>query len=271
MNPGFIEPNVSDEEPFSNAVSMALQALGRKKCRVALSLCDAVGKTLVTTLDEPPKRGREGINLVLWHIREQLPLAPDKIRLAYQVIDTEPNGKTRVLIAAAAREVLEQYENLLTASGAIPSTILFESLSLMHLYHAQGVPDGPCLFILWSCAALTLQLFANGRLLACRSRPAPHSETLLFQEVSRTLTDWERAWPEVGEAPVFLHATAGGKDWGKTLQGALGRALQPALQPQWPLVDGGLAGKPPTPDVFGAIGAAECLAGAFGNALLRRG
>lgn len=269
LQPGYTKPNVIGEKTFMAGVGMVTKSLSLRNCGVALSLTDTVGKTLITTLNEPLKRGQEGINLLQWHVRDQLPFDAYNSRLAYQVIDRDPDGKTRVLVSAACNEVLEQYENLLAASGLISSAILFESLSLMHFFHGRWMPGGYCLLILWSSATLNLQLFRDGRLLACRNRPAPRSEPRMFQEVSQTLIGWEKNWPESVEAPAYLHTTAGNDGWKKTLEGALGRALLPATQSDLQLNDD-QGSKPPTPEYYSTIGAAESLAESFGHALFVR-
>jgi type IV pilus assembly protein PilM len=259
LNPGFRKFNVIEEEPFVATVRETLESLGVKKGRVALSLSDAVGKVLITTLGEPLKRGREGINLLKWQVREQLPLDPEEIRLACQVVGTEPEGKTRVLVAAVSNEVLKQYENLLAEAGLVPAVVLFESLNLMHFYHADGIPVRDHLLIVWTSATLTLQLFCDGLLQASRSRPAPAGEKALFQEISRTLADWERTWPEANTAPVYLHGTSGAVIWQEALEGALGRTpLTPRPRPLQ-LASGLKDGPQHAADFYGAIGGAERL------------
>jgi Tfp pilus assembly PilM family ATPase len=261
LKPGFLELNVLEEEVFTMAVRETLTSLGVKKARVALSLSDAAGKMLLTTLDEPLKRGREGINLLKWQVREQLQLDPDQIRLACQVIGTEPGGKTRVLVAAASNLVLEQYENLLAEAGAIPAVVLFDSLNVMHFHHASGTLTGDHLLLVWTSATLTLQLFRDGLLQACRSRPAPAGEKALFQEVSRTLTDWVRTWPEAGTAPVYLHGATGAVIWNEALEGALNRTPQTLPRTILPLATGLKDLPRHGSDFYGAIGAAERLFG----------
>lgn len=258
LKPGFRELNVLEEELFTTTVRETLKSLGVRKPRIALSLSDAAGKMLITTLNEPLKRGREGINLLKWQVREQLQLDPEQIRLACQVLGTEPGGKTRVLVAAASSVVLEQYENLLAEAGAIPAVVLFDSLSLMHFYHAHGTLAGDQLLVLWTPATLTLQLFRDGRLQACRNRPAPACEKTLFQEVSRTLTDWVRTWPEAETVPVYLHGVGGTENWREALEGALGRPAQTPPAQSLTLASG-QGGPPSAPDFHAALGGAERL------------
>jgi Tfp pilus assembly PilM family ATPase len=261
LKPGFRELNVLEEEVFTTAVRETLNSLGVRKPRVALSLSDAAGKMLITTLDEPLKRGREGINLLKWQVREQLQLDPDQIRLACQVLGTEPGGKTRVLVAAASHVVLEQYENLLAATGVIPAVVLFDSLNVMHFHHANGTLGGDHLLVLWTPATLTLQLFRDGRLQACRSRPAPACAKSLFQEVSRTLTDWVRTWPKAATVPVYLHGAPGADLWKSALEGALGRTPLAPPRPTLQLAPDLQARPRPGSDFYGALGAAERLFG----------
>ncbi len=261
LKSGFRELNVLEEEVFTTAVRETLKSLGVKNARVALSLSDAAGKMLITTLNEPLKRGREGVDLLKWQVREQLQLDPEQIRLACQVLGTEPEGKTRVLVAAASSVVLEQYENLLAEVGAIPAVVLFDSLNLMHFYHAHGTLAGDQLLALWTPPTLTLQLFRDGRLQACRNRPAPACETTLFQEVSRTLTDWVRTWPEAETVPVYLHGAPGADVWKSALEGALGRKPQAPPPPMLQLAPDQQDRPRPGSDFYGALGAAERLFG----------
>lgn len=264
LRPDFRELNAIEEESFMATVRDALQSLGVRKGPLALSLSDAVGKMLITTLDKPLKRGREGINLLKWQLREQLLLDPEEIRLAFQVIGTDPEGKTRVLVAAARITVLEQYENLLAAVGTAPGFVLFDSLNLMHFYHSRGILGGDHLLISRACATLTLHLYREGQLRACRCRPAPTGERLLFQEVSRTLAAWERTWPEAATLPAYLHETTGVDSWREALQGALGRVPQVPPTPPMGLAPGCGGGQRFGPDYFAAMGGAKRLFHPFG-------
>ena len=260
---GFAEPNVLAEEAFVSTVRTALKSIKARKASVALSLSDSVGLTLITTLNEPLKRGQEGINLLKWQLREQLPLDPEKIRLAYQLIGSEPGGGSRVLVAAANNEVLEQYENLLAEAGATPAVVLFESLSLMNYYHERNITDGDHLMLILSPETLTLQLFCDKKLQACRHRPAPASEKALYQEISRTLACWEGTWPQSRSLPAYLHASTTENGWQETVEGALGRPLQ-ISSPQPLQMAPQLMDRPlPTMDFYSAIGAAESLGRGF--------
>lgn len=261
LKPQYQRLNILAEEPFVNTVRETLKSLGIKNGRVALSLSDAVGKILITNLNEPLKRGRDGINLLKWQVREQLLLDPEEIRLDFQVIGTEPGGKTRVLVAVAANEVLDQYENLLAAAGAIPVVVLFDSLNLMRFYHSKRILTCDHLLVAWTSTTLSLQLICGGQLQACRFRPVPASERKLYQEVSRTLANWEQTWPEAAAVPVYLHDTSRITIWREGLEGALRRPVQ-TPPPQLLFLAPGLADSPcSTSDFYAAIGCAERLFG----------
>ncbi len=260
---GFSKPNVLAEEAFSSGVKTALKSMGTRKGSVALSLSDTVGLTLITTVNEPLKRGHEGINLLKWQLREQLPFDPDKVRLAYQVIGREPGGRSRVLVAAVHIVVLEQYENLLAEAGATPAVVLFESLGIMHYYHSRGITDGDHLLLILSDETLNLQLFCDQQLQAYRSRPAPGSEKVLYQEISRTLTSWEATWPQSRNLPAYLHVTTTANICQETVEGALGRPLQIAVPQPQPMAPQLMDRTLPMPDFCSIIGAAECLTRGF--------
>ncbi|WP_148204271.1 hypothetical protein [Syntrophotalea carbinolica] len=224
-------------------------------------MSDAVGKIVITDLNEPLKRGRDGINLLKWQVREHLLLDPEEIRLDFQVLGTEPGGKTRVLVAAAAKEVLDQYENLLAAAGAIPALVLFDSLNLMHFYHSKRILTCDHLLVAWTSTTLSLQLIGNGQLQACRFRPAPASEKKLYQEVSCTLAKWEQTWPEAATVPAYLHDLSRTSIWREGLEGALGRSAQ-TPPPQLLFLAPGLEDSPSsTSDFYAASGCAERLFG----------
>lgn len=263
LKPEFGQPNVLAEEVFVSTVRAALKSMGAKNCAVALSLSDRVGTTLITTLNAPLKRGEEGTNLLKWQLREQLPLDPEKIRLAYQLIGSEPGGGSRVLVAAANNEVLEQYENLLAEAGATPAVVLFESLSLMNYYHSHGILDSDHLLLILTAETLTLQLFCDKKLQAHRSRPTPASEKALYQEISRTLASWEGIWPQSINLPAYLHATTTANSWQETVAGALGRAVQTAALQPLPMAPQLLDRPLPVPDFCSTIGAAEGLKRGF--------
>jgi type IV pilus assembly protein PilM len=163
-------------------------------------------------------------------------------------------------VAAVARPVLEQYEELLATAGRHAVQVEFHSQSLFNYYHPRLELGDEFLLVAVEQGQLGTMYIAGRALVYQRVRECLPEPEPLFRELSRTLVEAAAIHPALQRCPVFAHFDPGqGAVLREVLEAATERELR-VLDPQLKRFAGGAAlGLPPTGAVLAALGAAERL------------
>ncbi len=206
------------------AVQQIAGAAPRKVGRVTLVLPDACAKLRIVPIeaDEVPGKKVSG-EIIRWALRDALPFPADEALVDTRLFDGD--GPARLLLAAAHRDVLRQYEDAAEPLGPVVRTLPAT------LACGWGVDDeaGQHLLVYADDDTLGCLLSRSGTPLFIRTRPLPPREAHLVEAVMETL-DYvgERLGAEPGRATVMGLAA---EDQG--LRAALtdrGWSLSPAAQ-----------------------------------------
>jgi hypothetical protein len=183
---------------------------------VTLVLPDACAKVRVVPIETEEAPGsRAGAEIVRWAISEALPFAADEALIDTQLF--EQGSPTRLLVAAAHRDVLREYEDAVAVVGPVVRTLPATIAS------AWSIDDDPDEHLLVHADHDTLGCMVSGAgvPLFVRTRPLPRTEAALVDAVMETL-DYagERLGTEPGSATVSgLAADAAGLDAGLVARG----------------------------------------------------
>jgi type IV pilus assembly protein PilM len=260
LTPSSRQPNVTEPRRFVELLRRMLDPLVSNEERIALCLPDRVGRTYLLDTEASFKTRQEGLDILRWRLKSNLPAPPHQVQLDYQVLERREDGRTRCVVAAIAKAVLEQYEELAEAAGRHAVLIDFHSRSLYNYYRPRldlgdeflliGVEQGQLNLMYFSGRALAYQ-----RVRELRPEPAP-----LFQELSRTLVEAAATHPAMQRCPVFAHLDPElGVPVREVLVAASEREVL-VLDPQLKRFAGGAAvGLPASGAVLAALGAAERL------------
>ncbi len=113
----FASPNIKDLEAFTTLVRGELREfLPLKTRRIGLSLPDTVFRVVSLEFDELPARVPDRDRLVRWRVEKSAAFDVSNAVLRYQVSPREGRGYS-VLASMAKRDVLDQYEDLLSGLG----------------------------------------------------------------------------------------------------------------------------------------------------------
>jgi type IV pilus assembly protein PilM len=263
--PGLLElssrqPNVSEPRRFVEILRRVLDPLCGGEERIALSLPDRVGRLYLLETESPFKTRQEGVDILKWRLKGSLPAPPQQVQLDFQVLERREDGRSRCVVAAIAKPVLEQFEELVVATGRHAVQINFHSLNLFSYYRPRLDLGEEFLLIGVECQQLSV-IYVSGRALAYhRVRDGAPQGEVLFRELTRTFADAAAAHPAMQRCPVFAHLDPeAGTEVRDVLRSTCEREVR-YLDPQLKRFAGGaVIGLPPNGAVLAALGAAERL------------
>ena len=157
--PSLTAQNIRDRALVSAAVAKALDAVGRPK-RVGLVIPDPVAKVSLVRFEQVPPRAQDLAQLIRWQVRKAAPFPIESAQVSFSEAGAVAGGR-EFLVTVARRDLVEEYEDLITAGGAQPgivdlstfnvvNAVLVSSASFDHdwLLINVGAPDQASIVIL---------------------------------------------------------------------------------------------------------------------------
>jgi len=253
------KPNILDARRFVEGLRRGIDSLAGQEERIALSLPDRAGRIYLTDVDVPFKTHDEGVEVLKWRLKSNLPAPPAEVQLDYQVYDKREDGRLRCLVAAMTRPVLEQYEDLVNEAGRHALQIDFHSLNLYSYYRPRLDIGDEFILVTLEQGMLGVQYVLDHSLCYQRVRNFKLNPERAFSEINRTLVEAYESYPSMKRCAVFAHVDPGlGTEVDKLLSSAFGRqvkCLDPALKRFGG--KGRTGGLQPVGAVVAALGAAE--------------
>lgn len=202
------DANILDMRRFSDALHEVLDPMAGTEDRLGLSLPDAVGRILLTEVETAFKSKEEGVEILKWHLKNNLPVDGREIQLDYQVLERSESGRYRLVVGIMARKVLEQFEELILQAGYSPVVVDFHSLNLYNYYRPRLDLGDNFVLVGIEGDTLVLQYYQGQSLAFHRSRDVGMDPGLVFQELSRSLVGCQEDFASFRRANVFVHS-----DW----------------------------------------------------------
>lgn len=204
VHPSLREPNILDPLRLTAAIREVLDPLAGKEERLALILPESIGRMLLVEVETPFSSSAEAEKILKWQLKGSLPAEADGTVLDFQILDQREDGRKRILVAATPRNILEQYESIVTAAGYFPELVGFHSQFLHNFYRNRiELPDEVVLLTLES--GLFSFEYTQGHLpLYHRFREVGEEPAAIFPEISRALVGAQESHPGLKRAEVFL-------------------------------------------------------------------
>jgi type IV pilus assembly protein PilM len=138
LEPGLKAGNVVDRPALIVAVKRVLEEIaGRGSGRdaslgrdVTVVVPDAAVRVLLLDFDQLPSKAAEALPVVRFRLKKLLPFEVDDAMVSYQVMSHEKN-LVRVVAVAMPREVVDEYEGVVTAAGYLPGAVLPSTLAAL--------------------------------------------------------------------------------------------------------------------------------------------
>lgn len=210
--PSIKERNVSAPELLSAKILESYQKLGTDLKRVSISIPDRCGRVMVMEMDAKPKDKEEGIEQLKWKLKKSFPAEIGEFQLDYHLLSENETGGGLVLTAIAAKNVIEEYEGLLTSIGLEPWKIDFSTFNLYRLFADRLEAIDQLLMVISFRGNLSIMVFQDGQLDFFRSKflaDAITDPVRFYRELSSSLlvySDQKGGWhPQ----KVFYYAESG--------------------------------------------------------------
>jgi len=204
LNPSSRATNICDPARLKVAIQEVLDPIAAGEERLALILPETVGRLFTVEVETPFTSKAEGEKIIKWQLKGNLPADPEATVLDFQILAQREDGRKHLLVAAVARNVLEEYESVIAAAGYFPVLIGFHSTFLHNYYRTRlEQPDESVLLVLES-GHLSFE-YSQGRIpLYHRFRRVGDDSSVIFQEISRALVGAQEDYPGLKRAEVFL-------------------------------------------------------------------
>jgi type IV pilus assembly protein PilM len=174
--PGLLTPNIVDETAVEQAVSRALDVVGRPR-RLALVVPDAVAKVSLIRFEKVPTNGRDLEALIRWQMRKSVPFRVDEAQVTWAEGQSLEAGGREFVVAVAQREIVAQYEKVVSRGGAHVGLVDLATFNLVNLVLAQEAPDD-WLLVHVAADSTTLAIVRQGQVIFYRQRGVDAEESL---------------------------------------------------------------------------------------------
>ena len=251
--------NIRDARRFVEGLRRGVDALAGSEERVALSLPDRSGRIYLIDVDAPFKSHQEGIDILKWRLKSNLPMPPAQINLDYQVLDKREDGRQSCIVAAMGLPVLEQYEDLVNEAGRHAIQIDFHSLNLYNYYRPRLNLGDEFILVGLEHGLLSIQYVVGNSICYQRVSEFKASPERTFREINRTLVEAYGTFPVMKRCVVLAHVDP-------DMDGDIDKLLSAAFEREVKFLDpalkrfsgaGKTGGLQPVGPVIAALGAAE--------------
>ena len=199
------EANILDPQSFSGAVRNAYNLLLHSGTRLSVTLPDTVGRILMLDVEGRFKSRAEGLDIIRWKLKKNLPFDIADTHLDYQQLSVRENGDMALMVALVSRAVISQYEELLMAAGFTPARIDFNSFNLYRAFENRLELQDDLTLITFYDSTLSIMIFANGILEFQRVKEISGSsgvDSRVYMEINSSLKVYHDRFAERPVNPV---------------------------------------------------------------------
>jgi len=181
FNGGMVTPDLVNDDAVVDGLRRIRMATGKWE-RVSLLLPDSWFRMNILEVPSMPDNPAEALEVVRWSLKRTLPIAPEELRIAKEVLQTTPNG-VKVLAISAREKTLAAVERAFTTAGFDIMMIEPVGLNIWNAITArEAETTGDRLFLSIRERDFTTAVFRGGQPVFLRSRNLS-AERLLLQEL----------------------------------------------------------------------------------------
>jgi len=172
-----VTPELANEAALAEALRRLRMETGKWE-RVSLLLPDSWFRINIIDLPSLPQKDAEALEVVRWSLKRTLPIAPEELRVAYEVLSTAAAG-VKVFVLSALDKTLASIERVFAAAGF--EVVLIEPVGL-NIWNAITVREAATtkdrLFLYVRDTDFTTAVFRGQQPLFIRSRNFSGERTL---------------------------------------------------------------------------------------------
>lgn len=177
LAPSLTAHNVVDRDVVMAALGRVLERVGRPR-RVGLVIQDPVAKVSLVRFEQVPARAQDLGQLIRWQVRKAAPFPIDEAQVSF-VDAGEVSGGREFIVTLAKRDVIEEYEGLLTGHGAHAGIVDLSTFNVINTVLAgSGAPDADWLLVNVASDWASIAILRGPQLIFFRTRAADADGTL---------------------------------------------------------------------------------------------
>jgi Tfp pilus assembly PilM family ATPase len=173
-----VTPELANEAALAEALRRLRMESGKWE-RVSLLLPDSWFRINILDLPSLPQRNGEAFEVVRWSLKRTLPIPPEELRVAYEVLSTATDGSVKVFVLSALDKTLASLERVFATAGF--EVVLIEPVGL-NIWNAITVREAATtkdrLFLYVRDTDFTTAVFRGQQPLFIRSRNLSGERTL---------------------------------------------------------------------------------------------
>lgn len=171
--------NVAQPDVVRAALQRALERAGLTSARrAALVVPDSIARVTLLAFDELPARPQDLDRVVQWQLRRTAPFPVDDAVVSHFPAAAH-DGRVSIVAAMARRDVLAQYESVVSSLGLHAGVVDLASFNVINSVIAATTPTaGDWLIVHMAADATTLAILRGDALIFYRHRTAIDEETL---------------------------------------------------------------------------------------------
>ena len=181
FNGGMVTPDLVNDDGLTEVLKRMRMESGKWE-RVSILLPDAWFRMNLLEVPSMPDNAAEALEVVRWSLKRTLPIAPEELRIAKEVLGPVPNG-VKVLALSAREKTLAAIERVFTNEGF--DVVLIEPVGL-NIWNAitirEATTAGDRLFLFIREHDFTTAVFRGSQPMFLRSRNLS-AERTLSQEI----------------------------------------------------------------------------------------
>jgi type IV pilus assembly protein PilM len=200
LKPSIKEQNLLDSTALGKSLKESYKKLLTSENRVSLSIPEFAGRVTLLDMDTPFKNKEEGVDQIKWKLKRSFPFDMNEIHLDYQILKETGTGGITLLVALVARNIINEYEEILLVNGFEPSKIDFAIFNLYRLFAAKlEIEDNLALIINYR-GNLAVMIFQDGVIDFFRGKQlntALNDPVRLYREVNSSMlvySDMKEGW-----------------------------------------------------------------------------
>jgi type IV pilus assembly protein PilM len=215
VTPALAAPNIPDVPAVGRAIADVLSQVGGRTRRAALVLPDTVVKVSLVRFEKVPDRYQDLAELVRWQIKKSAPFPLEQAVVSFTPGIRHPDGAQEFVVAAARRDIIEQYEEACAAAGVYAGLLDMTTFSVLNSVLAgPAAPSGDWLLVNVAATYMTLTVVRDGNVIFFRHRD-DEGEGSLADVVHQTAMYYEDRLNGAGFTRVLLSGgtnVSGGAD-----------------------------------------------------------
>jgi Tfp pilus assembly PilM family ATPase len=205
-----VTPELANESALSDVLRRLRVEAGKLE-RVSLLLPDAWFRINLIDLPSLPDRQEAALDVVRWSLKRTLPIAPETLRVAYEILGKSGDG-VKLLVISALEKTLAAIEQLFAAAGM--EVVLIEPVGL-NIWNAITLREPSTtndrLFVYVRDTDFTTAVFRGSQPLFIRSRNL-NAERTISQEIRLSATYLRDALQAVSVERCYLAGNVSGAD-----------------------------------------------------------